>query len=68
MAEKVTFAEITNYILIAIPLAMGISTLVLSVLSMINGEPSPDMSFALGLGLASLAIYSLDALDTEDES
>ncbi len=68
MVEKVTFAEITNYILIAIPLAMGISTLVLSVLSMINGEPSPDMSFALGLGLASLAVYSLDALDTEDES
>ncbi|MHA1444524.1 MAG: hypothetical protein ACTSR4_07220 [Candidatus Hodarchaeales archaeon] len=68
MAKKLTFAEITNYILIAIPLAMGIATVVLSVISMINGEPSPDMSFALGLGLASLAVYSLDALDTKDES
>ncbi len=68
MAQKLSFAQIVNYILIAIPLAMGIATVIVSVLAMINGDPSPDMSFALGLGLACLAVYSLDALDTEEES
>jgi len=57
--------KIINYILIAIPLAMGVAAAVLSLLATLQGDPAPDMTFLLGLGLASLSIYSLDALDVD---
>ena len=66
--RKLSWEQITNYILIAIPLAMGIATVVLSILTMVQPDFAPtDMSFALGLGLTCLAIYSLDALENGGE-
>jgi len=67
MSSEVTFNKIVNYILLAIPLAMGIVALVLSVISTVQSTPTPDMTLPLGLGMACLAIFNLDFLETSNE-
>lgn len=60
--EKITIAQIITYILYGIPLAMGIATLILSIV-----EPGTDMTPALGLGMACLGIVGLDLLEKGGE-
>ncbi len=67
-SKKLTFSQITNYILLAIPLAMGIASVIISVLAIVQSTPVQDMTLPLGLGMACLAVLGLDILDTEDES
>ncbi|MHA1940419.1 MAG: hypothetical protein ACXACP_09410 [Candidatus Hodarchaeales archaeon] len=61
--EKLSFEQIITYILYAIPLAMGIAALVLSII-----DPGTDMTAGLGLGMACLAIAGLDLLDKGGDS
>ena len=63
-SENLTFSQITNYILLAIPLAMGITSVIVSILATVQSTPVPDMTLPLGLGMACLAVLGLDLLDT----
>ena len=65
-SKKLTFSQITNYILLAIPLAMGITSVIVSVLAIVQSTPVPDMTLPLGLGMACLAILGLDLLDKDE--
>ncbi len=60
MSEKTNWSQILNYVMLALPLAMGVSTIVIAIIAAVQGTPQPDMSIPLGLGLTSLAIYALD--------
>ena len=60
MSEKANWSKIINLVLIGLPLAMGVVTVVVSIISTIQGTPQTDMSVPLGLGLACLALYNLD--------
>ena len=60
MSEKTNWSKIQNLALLALPLAMGVSTIVLAIVSAVQGTPQPDMSLVLGLGISCLAIYGLD--------
>ncbi|MFX0087953.1 MAG: hypothetical protein ACFFAU_20035 [Candidatus Hodarchaeota archaeon] len=60
MSEKTNWSKIQNIALLALPLAMGVSAIVLAIVSALQGSPQPDMSLPLGLGLSCLAIYGLD--------
>ena len=62
-SKKISIDQIITYILYAIPLAMGVATLIISII-----EPGTDMSFALGLGMACLGIVGLDLLDKGGKS
>lgn len=68
MSEKLTISKLTDYVLYAIPLAMGITSIILSIVSMVQSTPVPDMTLPLGLGLSCLAILGLDSVDKEEES
>ncbi|MHA1978033.1 MAG: hypothetical protein ACW98F_05000 [Candidatus Hodarchaeales archaeon] len=61
--KTVSFDQIITYILYGIPLAMGVATTILSII-----QPATNMTFALGLGMACLAIAGLDLLDKGEES
>lgn len=63
-SEKLTFSQIVNYILLAIPLAMGIASVIVAVLGIVQSTPVPDMTLPLGLGMACLAVLGLDTLET----
>ena len=60
--EKISISQIINYILYAIPLAMGVAAMILSVI-----QPETNMTFILGLGMVSLGIVGLDLLDKGEE-
>jgi len=68
MSEKLTISDLTDYILLAIPLAMGITSIILSILAIVQNSPVQDMTLPLGLGMACIALYSLDKLDKDEES
>lgn len=65
-SKNLTFSQITNYILLAIPLAMGITSVIVSVLAIVQSTPVVDMTLPLGLGMACLAILGLDLLDKDE--
>ena len=60
MSNETNWAKILNLVLLGIPLAMGVVSIILAIISTVQGTPQTDMTLPLGLGISCLALYLLD--------